>query len=49
MESFEYILQDKEGIHARPAGVVVKAAKDFESDITIENKGKSVEVIDKYK
>ncbi len=42
MESFEYILQDKEGIHARPAGIVVKAAKEFKSDITMENKGKTV-------
>lgn len=42
MKTFEYVIKDKEGIHARPAGVVVKAAKDFESDITIENKGKSV-------
>ena len=42
MVSFEYVLKDREGIHARPAGVIVKTAKEFESDITIENKGKKV-------
>ena len=40
METFEYVLKDKAGIHARPAGVVVKTAKEFESKITMENKGK---------
>ena len=42
MVSFEYVLKDKEGIHARPAGIVVKTAKEFKCDITIENKGKTV-------
>ncbi len=42
METFEYVLKDKAGIHARPAGVVVKTAKEFESKITMENKGKKI-------
>ena len=42
MERFVYKIKDKEGIHARPAGIVVKKAKEFESDISIENKGKKV-------
>ena len=29
MKSFTYVITDKEGIHARPAGVVVAEAKKF--------------------
>ncbi len=42
MQSFSYIIQDPEGIHARPAGVLVKKAMEFKSFITIskgEKKG----------
>ena len=42
METFEYVLKDKAGIHARPAGVVVKTAKEFESKIPMDNKGKKI-------
>ena len=44
MKSFKYIIQDKEGIHARPAGVVVGEAKKYASLIQIENKGKKVDL-----
>ena len=44
MTEFEYTIVDKEGIHARPAGVLVKAAGQFESRITAENKGKTVDL-----
>ena len=40
MKSFTYVITDKEGIHARPAGVVVAEAKKYQSAISIENKGK---------
>ena len=40
MKQFSYVIKDKEGIHARPAGVVVAEAKKFVSSVTIENKGK---------
>lgn len=43
MKSFEYTIKDKAGIHARPAGVVVKCAKEFKSNIKIENKSKSAD------
>ena len=40
MKTFTYVVKDKEGIHARPAGIVVAEAKKFASNITISNKGK---------
>lgn len=43
MKSFSYIITDPEGIHARPAGEFVKAAKGFESKITIAKDGKEVD------
>ncbi|MCR4562337.1 MAG: HPr family phosphocarrier protein [Bacilli bacterium] len=41
MKQFTYVIKDKEGIHARPAGVVVAEAKKYASNITITNKGKT--------
>ena len=41
MKQFNYTITDPEGIHARPAGELVKAAKEFESKITLEKDGKS--------
>ena len=35
MKEFNYTITDPEGIHMRPAGELVKAAKQFESRITI--------------
>ena len=29
MKEFKYVITDAEGIHARPAGELVKAAKEF--------------------
>ena len=42
MKKFEYTIKDKVGIHARPAGLLAKTAKDFKSEITIEKDGKTV-------
>lgn len=42
MKSFTYTITDEVGIHARPAGLLVKKAKEFDSTITIEKDGKSV-------
>ena len=36
MLKFEYTIKDKLGIHARPAGMLAKTAKGFESEITVE-------------
>ena len=35
MKQFQYTIQDPMGIHARPAGLLVKAAKELDSTITI--------------
>ncbi len=40
MKTFKYVIQDEQGIHARPAGVLVRAATEFESDIHICKDGK---------
>lgn len=42
MKSFEYVIKDKSGIHARPAGLLSKTAKNFESNCVIEKDSKSV-------
>lgn len=41
MREFKYVIRDAEGIHARPAGELVKAAKEFACSITITKDGKS--------
>ena len=35
MKEFEYTIKDPIGIHARPAGILAKAAKAMDSTITI--------------
>ena len=39
MREFKYVIQDEQGIHARPAGVLVKAANEFESSIELSKRG----------
>lgn len=39
MKKFEYTITDPVGIHARPAGLLVKAAKALDSTITIAKAG----------
>ena len=41
MKEFKYVITDPEGIHARPAGELVKAAKEFNSAITLTKDGKT--------
>ena len=41
MKTFEYTIKDELGIHARPAGLLVKEAKKFESECTITKDGKT--------
>ena len=40
MQKFTYVIKDELGIHARPAGLLVKEAKNFTSTITLEANGK---------
>lgn len=42
MKEFSYKIQDENGIHARPAGLLCKLAKGFDSEITISKDDKSV-------
>ena len=37
MRKVIYTIQDANGVHARPAGLLVKAAKALDSTITLEN------------
>ena len=36
MKEFTYTVKDRVGIHARPAGLLVKLVKDFKSEVYIE-------------
>ena len=42
MKTFDYTIKDELGIHARPAGMLAKAAKEYESKITITKGEKTV-------
>lgn len=43
MKTFEYTITDEVGIHARPAGLLVKEAKAYDSVIKVTKDGKSAE------
>ena len=43
MVSFKYVVKDQAGIHARPAGLLVKEVKKTGAKVTLECDGKSAE------
>ncbi len=43
MKEFTYTINDPLGIHARPAGIIVKRSSQFKSRITITKEGKEVD------
>ena len=43
MKSFAYVITDRAGIHARPAGTVVKTAQKYVSDILIKKGDKEAD------
>lgn len=43
MKTFTYTIKDEIGIHARPAGILVKEAKKYESKIIIKKDSKSAD------
>ena len=45
MKSFEYTITDPVGIHARPAGILVKKIKEFTSTVTVIKGEKSVNAL----
>lgn len=44
MKEFIYTIRDEMGIHARPAGMLVKEAKKYDSSITISKNGQSADL-----
>lgn len=44
MQEFTYTIKDPEGIHARPAGLLVKEAAKFKSKLTLKAGAKSVDL-----
>ena len=46
MKSFDYVITDPVGIHARPAGILVKEVKNYkDSVVTLSKGGKSVNLL----
>lgn len=43
MKEFTYVIKDEMGIHARPAGLLVKEAAGFPCKITIAKDGKEMD------
>lgn len=43
MRNFNYVITDEVGIHARPAGLLVKEAKKYASRITVNAGSKSAD------
>lgn len=43
MKTFTYTVKDELGIHARPAGMLVKEVKNFQSKVMLEKDGKTVD------
>jgi phosphocarrier protein len=43
MRTFDYTITDEQGIHARPAGELIKVVKGFTSSIQIAKGGKSAD------
>ena len=45
MKTFQYVIKDELGIHARPAGQLVKLLKEYASTVTITKGEKKAEAI----
>ena len=44
MKQFTYTIKDELGVHARPAGLLVKLAKKYTSKVTIEKDGRACDM-----
>jgi phosphocarrier protein len=42
VSEFSYTIRDEAGMHARPAGILVKAMQQFKSDVTLTKGDRSV-------
>ena len=45
MKEFQYVIKDEAGIHARPAGMLAKEAKNFKSKITRVGNGREADAL----
>lgn len=45
MQSFTYTITEPVGIHARPAGLLVKEIKNYQSTVTVTKGDKSVNAL----
>lgn len=45
MKEFQYVIRDEAGIHARPAGMLAKEAKNFKSKITLVGNGREADAL----
>lgn len=43
MKEFQYVITDAEGLHARPAGLIVKLAQTFSCAIRLNANGKAAD------
>ncbi|SHO45277.1 HPr family phosphocarrier protein [Anaerocolumna xylanovorans] len=43
MKSFEYVIKEEVGIHARPAGLLVKEARKYASKIILHKDGQEAD------
>lgn len=43
MKQLTFTVTDPQGIHARPAGVLIKKVKEFQCSVSIEKDGKSAD------
>lgn len=43
MKEFKYVINDPVGLHARPAGLLVKQVSDYQSKVTLSSNGKSAD------
>lgn len=43
MKTFDYTIKDAMGIHARPAGLLVKEVAKYESKVSLTKDGKTVD------
>ena len=44
MKQFQYTIKDELGVHARPAGLLVKLVKGYASTATLEKGGKTCDL-----
>ena len=48
MKEFTYVIKEELGLHARPAGLLVKEAKKFQSATTLAAKARSCRQADRH-